>query len=94
MTAGKHSLSWVYLHFKCTNSLKNEQASKQANKKGGRELKRHLVNRNYIMYKEIAVTAVGRRQRGRRSSSFPAGEVPAYLVDLLNIAETEELDKA
>ena len=46
------------------------------------------------MYKEIAVTAVGRRQRGRRSSSFPAGEVPAYLVDLLNIAETEELDKA
>lgn len=47
------------------------------------------------MYKEIAVTAVGRRQRGRmRSFSFPAGEVPAYLVDLLNIAETEELDKA
>ena len=45
------------------------------------------------MYKEIAVTAVGRRQ-GERSSSFPAGEVPAYLVDLLNIAETEELDKA
>ena len=46
------------------------------------------------MYKKIAVTAVGRRQRGRRNSSFPAGEVPAYLVDLLNIAETEELDKA
>lgn len=46
------------------------------------------------MYKEIAVTAVGRRQGERRSSSFPAREVPAYLVDLLNIAETEELDKA
>ena len=46
------------------------------------------------MYKEIEVTAVGRRQGGEEALHFQPEEVPAYLVDLLNIVETEELDMA